>query len=1036
MSGDNYRLLRTDSNQEDDDDVDALEYGRPFSQTKASPSRIKPVVDAIWSSMRRLLESSPLYSPLKATTTSLRRDSSSSSSSTNSYSLSSAPLSIFQQLYFHSFDGKYATRRIYKRLLGSLGLGLVCLLLWLYWETVERIYYVQFIMNTPGPGCLVDRSTPDSYVQWSPDSHVLSSGQGPVYHCIRQRPQSKKSLAAGDQKGASLRTWRPLPADCIDAYYSAGASCSDGQRTTLDVVWTWVNGSDPMLIRSKARAKARLDRQRIREERQRQREHGAAVEYLPEQDDEEEELVIKEEENKHLYRDHDELRHSLRSVLENFRESANKFTILTSDFDFPTDSGEDAGEEEVDVPSARLGLLPQWLKFGVFVDESGQLQQQHQQTIGHWKDGDISLDVVHHAEVYDEYDGTVFNSNSIESQIGNVAGDKAFLYFNDDCFFNAPLSGSDFHSSNYGLVFRLVAYPWMLLTPHHYPVDSGLGEWHPMEFTNYLLSKRFGARRRPYPMHQVKVLQGALMREMWEMWSEQERINERHKFRGLGGLDKIGVSEGDEREPWMDELDPIELRADAEEEGAVDVEERKVRRRRRSIFQDEQGEDTETKPWRAPSIEEDEDDRPRAQYKGHNSDPHTNEYPTNDQSEGEEVDDGDAHVMFLFTHFVIERSREAMLWSYVVATLGDDDDAFGDAQRSRLREMLKSANATERVLESSGSTGDNVEAGRKAYDVVVERRKTMEPWRVEWTLREVGDKLKGSEYLFSSQDGDAYSYYDDKGGLPWWHDGSTDWPKLWHEANFDANITARPDWTRCTIEWDTCFDAEIHSASDMFKQVAFEKRECGDCLLKALVRASGDIGLSALLPPHNRTFVSQPLLQQPPQHQDGDAGVNDDASTAPPLKFGEEAIAPFLPLTTTWQEADFSLEGVFASGFWDPIDGSGRVRLREWTQRLMERYRYVLADTGNYFNVIGNPVDAERMFAYVDDHPHVPLVTINDVIWQYPELTDERMRTWFDQRWSVPAAWERPEGVAASSSSSMFDAFHWTKRMDEEEMMA
>ena len=142
-------------------------------------------------------------------------------------------------------------------------------------------------------------------------------------------------------------------------------------------------------------------------------------------------------------RDHDELRHSLRSVLQYFRESTKKFIILTSDFEFPVsyspfkyllglekrsyetrgathagfaarrrniESEEDYEDEDEPYATARLGLLPQWLVFDLPEEQvPGQPPVPAKQTIGQWKDGDISLEVVHHAEVFDQYEGTVFN---------------------------------------------------------------------------------------------------------------------------------------------------------------------------------------------------------------------------------------------------------------------------------------------------------------------------------------------------------------------------------------------------------------------------------------------------------------------------------------------------------------------------------------------------------------------------------------------------------------------------------------------------
>ncbi|CAG8653703.1 2196_t:CDS:2, partial [Acaulospora colombiana] len=646
--------------------------------------------------------------------------------------------------------------------------------------------------------------------------------------------------------------------------------------------------------------------------------HEQAVDSLGEEDegtDDDGDDAQEEEANAHLYRDHDELKHSLRSVLQNFRESTRKFIILTSDFEFPVsysplkyllgldkrstvpqqdvpakqrrrkrsfDSAEQPNEEmEEDLEEdeepfgfARLGLLPQWLRF----DDTSRDHREGAQAPGQWRDGDVQLEVVHHAEVYDEYDDTVFNSNSIESQLGNLGGNNAF---------------------HFGLVFRLIAYPFNLVNPFHYPGGSPTGEWRPMEFTNWLISERFGYRRRPYTMHQVKVLQGGLMREMWETWREQEAINRDHKFRGLGGLNEVLPDE--EKDNDVDPLHypPKPQPSEEEDDDVVGTTEQLKRMIKRHSEEREEpvanttvpSEEQQTRRKQGGIVDEDEQDTgpgPMINNKGL-------------------VDDGDAHVMFLFTHFVIERSREAMLWSWIVATLGGDRDEFGINQRNQ---------AWKTLVEDSHSELRN----RGVIEVLVERRKTMEPWRVQWALDQQ-----------ASQDGYAYSYYDQKKGLEWWHGGSTYWPTLYNGDHFYPEPKDRREWTKCTIDWNVCFGSEMSSASEIFKRVAFEKTDVSYIqllvVLKALVKASGDLGLSALLPPADRVYRTEP--------------ENLESQTPPsPIPVGEEDVPPHLPLTSHWKTANFSLPAVFASGYWDK-DGTG-VSLREWVQRALERYRYVI----------------------------------------------------------------------------------------------
>jgi 3-O-alpha-D-mannopyranosyl-alpha-D-mannopyranose xylosylphosphotransferase len=112
-----------------------------------------------------------------------------------------------------------------------------------------------------------------------------------------------------------------------------------------------------------------------------------------------------------------------------------------------------------------------------------------------------------------------------------------------------------------------------------------------------------------------------------------------------------------------------------------------------------------------------------------------------------------------------------------------------------------------------------------------------------------------------------------------------------------------------------------HSATDMFTQLAFAEPECGDCLITALIAASGSRGLSAILPTKEQTFV-------PPRRE----------------KQRWERSEPMLPLESVWTGADFSLEAVVRPGQ-DTWDGTakprGEVSLRDWSIKLLSRYAYL-----------------------------------------------------------------------------------------------
>ena len=87
-------------------------------------------------------------------------------------------------------------------------------------------------------------------------------------------------------------------------------------------------------------------------------------------------------------RDHDELRFSLRSVLANFRPYADRFHLLTTDFELPGTTGNES------VPlDYRLGQVPQWLN----TDQRP------------WSDGHVQLSIKHHAQIFHPYEDNNFN---------------------------------------------------------------------------------------------------------------------------------------------------------------------------------------------------------------------------------------------------------------------------------------------------------------------------------------------------------------------------------------------------------------------------------------------------------------------------------------------------------------------------------------------------------------------------------------------------------------------------------------------------
>lgn len=151
-------------------------------------------------------------------------------------------------------------------------------------------------------------------------------------------------------------------------------------------------------------------------------------------------------------------------------------------------------------------------------------------------------------------------------------------------------------------------------------------------------------------------------------------------------------------------------------------------------------------------------------------------------------------------------------------------------------------------------------------------------------------------------------------------------------------------------------------------------------VVQRLVQNSGRRGLSALLPPSGRKFATTTMTPKT------------------------------LPRVPNWEMGAFSLADIF-----DCNPGHGCVQrgfpeivdVRAWALRMLNRYRFVLADSQYAFARLENESSArsqldcllgqEKAFACVND----------DVESDDEAIAVEGvMREWQNTRWSTPAGWE------------------------------
>ncbi|KAG9032353.1 hypothetical protein FRB95_001535 [Tulasnella sp. JGI-2019a] len=611
---------------------------------------------------------------------------------------------------------------------------------------------------------------------------------------------------------------------CLEAYLAVGLPCpklpehntpgtwpattrGTGQQR-IDLVYAYVNGSDPLHHHYHRRAK----------------QLQATPDYA---------LVAPQNKGSNILREFDELRYSLRSVLENFRGSAGRVTVISSQYPFPgCDHNSTAGDWT-------LGQLPQWL------DTSGG------ESI--WNDNDVNLRVIHHSTAFGaSYNPKrpIFNSLAIESTLTSLSGiSDHFIYMNDDVFFNRPLKLYDFYRPYVGPIFRMQSD--LLVTPQR-PRD---GEWASLIYTNELLDRRFGTRSRPYLTHTAKALSKPMLEEIASIWSDELGRTAAHQFRAAHG--------------------------------------------RRD----------------------------------------------------EEVED-DVSTTFLMTHYVIERWREALLWSFIVGRLGGDEDEWGEVQESRAWEEL-----------GGGSEEDTT------IIIIRGKRETIEKMADEEEAAGEATKI-----LFSSFD-----------GYPYTNMGRTGFDQFPDFAADDATRSRRLA-TRCRLAQSCLSLGGSALASDVFKNVAFSVPSCGDCIISALVTKSGSLGLSAFLPDGNRKF--HPRRGSP-------------SSTS----------VVRLPTGKEWRTIDFSLrsalEGLSES------EQRSEVSVREWAIRAMYRYRFAIGATKAMFVRLDTPIQVkvtlDRMDSMSGEDNEPALLCINDDVRWQPEAVRDMLQVWMSRKWGQRAEWEMPQ---------------------------
>ena len=265
-------------------------------------------------------------------------------------------------------------------------------------------------------------------------------------------------------------------------------------------------------------------------------------------------------------------------------------------------------------------------------------------------------------------------------------------------------------------------------------------------------------------------------------------------------------------------------------------------------------------------------------------------------------------MLFLSTYYTIERHREALLWSFFVAR----SDSKGDG--------IYSLDDRRRLIAAfDGKFSERYQAAIKVYRPSRALSGDVQP-RQLLTSAHLSTP-KETDYLFTSMDG--YPLVDLKQPV-------SDWPRY----NKTAMPAALFPSHVCDINIYECFGSldfsspsfkGDSSSQSLFKRMAFEKPQCGDCAIVVLLAQSGDKGLEAFLPKieaSNFTYA-------------------EDTRTTPPPMLGD--------LDKSWQKTDFSLSALYRESAWSR---------REYAVRLLQRYSYAI---GKW---LGNQIGRKLIISY------------------------------------------------------------------------
>ncbi|KAJ3337188.1 hypothetical protein HDU93_001476, partial [Gonapodya sp. JEL0774] len=323
------------------------------------------------------------------------------------------------------------------------------------------------------------------------------------------------------------------------------------ENRNIDVLFTWVNGSDPL---HQSYRKHYYEKLTPEQRYYKDFVGGASGAIKPPSAD----AIAQQLSHKNSFRDsisgahnkqYDEVGNTLqaavRSVVQNLAREPGDYT--------------DGTAVEYRVPVGKIVLVtadfpdryPGWYLSKGSGSAHGQIPSfLDERKLGTRSSTSPSLHLLHHSALFrDQATLPTFSSYAIELQFANLTADqisRRFIYLNDDMLFTRPHDTTDFFTSDGGLILNvqdnLLVQPWSDLSrAQRSQANLQTGEWLALHYSSELLKQRFGPRNRQYTAHAWRAFDRTILNDIVDPSKEPwlaARFAEAgtRRFRNLGPL--------------------------------------------------------------------------------------------------------------------------------------------------------------------------------------------------------------------------------------------------------------------------------------------------------------------------------------------------------------------------------------------------------------------------------------------------------------------------------------------------------------------